>query len=57
MLPWTWPWDSADGTPQGFTNFRENRLPGELSQNLPQAMGRQGEEVGDCLLSADFSLN
>lgn len=29
--------------PQGFTSFRENRLPGELSQNLPQGTGRQGE--------------
>lgn len=41
--PWTRPWDSAEGTPQGFTSFRQNRLPGELSQNLPQGMGRQGE--------------
>lgn len=41
--PWTRPWDSAEGTPQGFTSFRQNRLPGELSQNLPQGTGRQGE--------------
>lgn len=46
--------------PQGFTSFRQNRLPEEPSHNLPQGMGRQGErerEVGDCLLLADFSLN
>lgn len=40
VLPCARPRDSAEGTPQGFTSFRENRLPGELSQNLPQGMGR-----------------
>lgn len=47
----------AEGTPQGFTSFRENRLPGELSHNLPLGTGKTGREVGDRPLLAGFSLN